>query len=62
MKKKLGQHLENDHTSGNSWWIWDDRGIPIARVCDKCERVFLRRYKPEDNRTRQPDRTGQTDR
>lgn len=29
-----------------SWWAHDARGIPLCRVCDRCERQKLRRYNP----------------
>jgi hypothetical protein len=30
-----------------SWWAKDARGIELARVCEKCERGKLARYRPE---------------
>jgi hypothetical protein len=30
-----------------SWWENDARGIPLARVCTKCKREKLARYRPE---------------
>ena len=36
-----------DHTKDNSWWEYDARGIPLARVCDKCRRDVLKRYRPD---------------
>lgn len=30
-----------------SWWEHDARGIPLARVCDKCRDEKLSRYRPE---------------
>ena len=38
-----GQHNKYD----GSWWESDARGIPLARVCDKCIKVKLARYRPE---------------
>ena len=35
------------HTNENSWWEYDARGIPLARVCDQCEKEVLSRYRPE---------------
>lgn len=30
-----------------SWWENDARGIPLARVCVKCKREKLSRYRPD---------------
>ena len=30
-----------------SWWAHDARGIPLCRVCDRCEREKLSVYRPE---------------
>jgi hypothetical protein len=30
-----------------SWWANDARGIPLARVCAKCKRAKLAKYRPE---------------
>lgn len=30
-----------------SIWVNDARGIPLARVCDKCEDAKLAKYRPE---------------
>ena len=30
-----------------SWWESDARGIPLARVCDKCREEKLAKYRPE---------------
>lgn len=30
-----------------SWWEIDARGIPLARVCDKCKEEKLAKYRPE---------------
>jgi hypothetical protein len=35
------------HTKENSWWLNDARGIPLCRVCEECESVALKSYKPE---------------
>lgn len=31
----------------DSWWAKDARGIPLCRVCPKCKRQKLRRYRPD---------------
>lgn len=36
-----------DHTREDSWWEHDARGIPLARVCDKCYEAVLATYRPE---------------
>jgi hypothetical protein len=35
-----------NHTRNDSWWENDRRGIPLARVCDKCIAEKLRGYSP----------------
>lgn len=36
-------HTKHD----GSWWEHDARGIPLARVCDKCRQRKLAGYRPE---------------
>lgn len=36
-------HTKND----GSWWEKDARGIPLARVCDNCRDIKLKKYRPE---------------
>ena len=36
-----------DHTRADSWWEHDGRGIPLARVCDKCYDHVMAQYRPE---------------
>ena len=31
----------------DSWWEYDARNIPLARVCDKCKKEALSRYRTE---------------
>lgn len=35
------------HTSQNSWWMNDVRGIPLCRVCDDCIKAATATYRPE---------------
>lgn len=36
------------HVRGDgSWWENAAQGIPLARVCDRCRKVKLSRYRPE---------------
>jgi hypothetical protein len=36
------------HTkSDGSWWEYDGRGIPLCRVCEKCRKAKLAKYRPE---------------
>jgi hypothetical protein len=36
------------HTKGDgSWWEYDARGIPLARVCDKCFAEKLGKYRAD---------------
>jgi hypothetical protein len=39
----------NHHTKddGISYWVNDARGIPLARVCPKCEDEKLAKFRPE---------------
>ena len=30
-----------------SWWARDARGIELCRVCERCKREKLSRYRPE---------------
>ena len=30
-----------------SWWVNDGRGIPLARVCDRCKSEKLKQYRPD---------------
>jgi hypothetical protein len=30
-----------------SWWEHDAQGIPLCRVCERCERERLSHYRPE---------------
>jgi len=34
------------NTEDGSWWISDAQGIPLCRVCEKCEAAKLMRYRP----------------
>ncbi len=36
-----------EHTRDESWWEYDARGIPLARVCSKCKRERLSGYRRE---------------
>jgi hypothetical protein len=35
------------HTRENSWWLHDAQGIEVSRVCDRCEKSVMSRYRPE---------------
>ena len=34
-------------SSEPSWWAHDAQGIPLCRVCDRCEDAKLSRFRPE---------------
>lgn len=36
-----------NHTKDTSWWEYDARGIPLARVCNRCVKDRLAGYRPE---------------
>lgn len=40
---KGGEMVETD----DSWWEYDGNGIELCRVCPKCKREKLARYRPE---------------
>ena len=31
----------------DSWWEVDARNIPLCRVCDKCQKQKLAKYRPD---------------
>ena len=35
------------HDRHNSWWEYDARGFALARVCDKCRKKVLSKYRPD---------------
>jgi hypothetical protein len=39
--------MKCDHTRADSWWEHDGRGIPLARVCAKCQEAVLSKYDPK---------------
>jgi len=39
---------EYHHTKGDgSWWANDARGIPLRRVCEKCEKAKLAGFRAD---------------
>ena len=36
-----------DHAGEPTWWEYDAQGIPLCKVCDRCVRAQLARYRPE---------------
>jgi len=36
-----------NHTKEESWWEHDARGIPLARVCDRCRAERLKGYRKD---------------
>jgi hypothetical protein len=46
--------VQCDHTREDSYWTYDGRGIPLARVCDKCEAATLARYRPDETDVDEP--------
>lgn len=43
MNDSCNMHSKHD----GSWWEYDGRGIPLCRVCSRCEKEKLARYRPE---------------
>lgn len=39
--------LKNRPSIEPSWWTFDARGIALCRVCSRCKREKLARYRPE---------------
>ena len=35
------------HEGEDSWWEYDARGIPLAKVCNKCVEQKLAEFRPE---------------
>lgn len=44
MNEALRNHACN---RADSWWEYDARGIPLCRVCDKCRKAKLSKYRPD---------------
>lgn len=36
-----------DHTREESYWLYDAQGIPVARVCHRCEAAQRAKFRPE---------------
>ena len=41
------ERLCNCGSGEYSYWVNDAQGIPLARVCSKCEKEKLSHYRPE---------------
>jgi hypothetical protein len=39
--------LDGEYSEENGWWVNDAQGIPLCKVCDKCEEQHLSKYRPE---------------
>ena len=39
--------VDGEESSEYSWWEHDAQGIPLCRVCDRCRKQKLSRYRPE---------------
>ena len=35
------------HNEGGAYWVYDARGIPLAKVCGRCRAAKLAKYRPE---------------
>ena len=45
--RKLEDHdCRNDPTIDHSWWEKDGNGIDLCRVCPKCIKAKLAKYRP----------------
>jgi hypothetical protein len=44
----MGHFCKNDnYTEEPGYWVNDAQGIPLCKVCEKCEKQKLSRYRPE---------------
>ena len=39
--------LDGEQSNDPSWWESDAQNIPLCRVCSKCRKEKLSRYRPE---------------
>lgn len=39
--------LDGKRSTEPSWWAYDAQGIPLCRVCGRCEKQKLSRFRPE---------------
>ncbi len=46
-REQLHQCLDGEMSAEPSWWEYDARGIELCRVCGRCKRKKLSRYRPE---------------
>lgn len=46
MTKEQLQVHRITHTKQNSWWMNDARGIPLCRVCERCQCFARKGYRP----------------
>ena len=44
---ELRQLMYCTHEGEGSWWEYDARGLPLCRVCEKCEEVKLSAYRKD---------------
>jgi hypothetical protein len=50
MAKETTESLRNHNcreSGEHSWWEKDAQGIPLCRVCNKCRKAKLLRYRPK---------------
>lgn len=40
-------NCSDSHNEDNSWWEYDARGIPLKRVCEKCVKAELAKFRPD---------------
>jgi hypothetical protein len=39
--------INGEYSQDWSWWVNDYQGIPLERVCERCESYKLKKYRPE---------------
>ncbi len=49
VEESMREHscVNGEQSTAPSWWTHDAQGIPLARVCARCKREKLARYRPE---------------
>jgi hypothetical protein len=44
---KREHNCVNGRSTEESWWMNDAQGIPLRRVCSKCQEHHKKKYRPE---------------
>lgn len=41
------EHRDDDGNKLDTWVLYDARGIPCGRICDRCAEETRKKYRPE---------------